>query len=91
VTSLLCFCGPRCIVAYKLMKRSRDSVYNVQAAPAKRGSGQVSLKDIDKLDKVAQRLKDLKAEPSLDAKATRTISELESSLEKACSDDSSKH
>jgi NADH dehydrogenase [ubiquinone] 1 alpha subcomplex assembly factor 5 len=58
-----------------------------QAQPAKRGSGQISLKDIDKLDKVSKQLKDIKAQNSLDddnlSSAARTIAELEKAVDKA--------
>jgi len=63
--------------------------------PAKRGSGEVSLKDIDKLDKVRRQLKDLKKDSTLNSTAARTISELENAAEKAQShssdDEDTKH
>ena len=60
----------------------------LQAPPARRGSGQVSLKDLDKLDKVTKRLKDIKTQTASNTSAARTISELESAVEKAGSDSS---
>ena len=54
-----------------------------QAKPARRGSGQVSLKDIDKLGVVAKRIKELKSENASDDNIGRTIAELEKAVEKA--------
>jgi len=51
------------------------------------------LKDIDKLNKVSQQLKDLKTDQTLNSKTATTISELESAVEKArspSSDDDTK-
>lgn len=59
-----------------------------QAPPAKRGSGQVSLKDLDNLDKVTKHLKDLETQTALNTDADRTVSELESSVEETGSDSS---
>jgi hypothetical protein len=54
-----------------------------QAKPARRGSGQVSLKDIDKLGVVAKQLKELKQQSSPDTRIERTIAELEKAVDKA--------
>ena len=54
-----------------------------QAKPAKRGSGQVSLKDIDKLGFVGKQLKELKTQNPTDDGVGRTIAELEKAVEKA--------
>lgn len=60
----------------------------LQAPPAKRGSGQVSLKDLDKLHKVTKHLKDLETQTALNTDTARTFSDSESSVENTGSDSS---
>ena len=56
---------------------------SLQAQPAKRGSGQVSLKDIDKLGDVEKRLRELKSQSKNDESVGSSIAELEKAIEKA--------
>ena len=53
-----------------------------QKQAAKRGSGQVSMKDLDKLDVISQQIDKLKTEPSSDGRIQGSVDELAITLEK---------
>ena len=53
-----------------------------QKAAAKRGSGQVSMKDLDKLDVISEQIEKLKSEKSSDERMQGSVDELAIKLEK---------
>ena len=59
--------------------------FYLQPKPAKRGSGQISMKDIDKIDSLTQQIKDLRKDTSTSEQSTNskdTVDQLTKDIEK---------